>query len=122
MIGMSYMLTKEVQEGYKHLGMEYIKSDTFWQAHRIGYLQVEYDLKYLYGMLQAATKGRANPYLVHHKQERDGLAVWLKFEQAYAYGGSKTMKSEELEEKLNKTYDPRVYKGLAEYIDHFQMD
>jgi len=120
MIGMSYMLTKEVQEGYKHLGMEYIKSDTFWQAHRVGYLQVEYDLKYLYGMLQAATKGRANPYLVHHKQERDGLAVWLKFEQAYAHGGSKTMKSEELEEKLNKTYDPRVYKGLAKYIDHFQ--
>jgi hypothetical protein len=41
MIGMSYMLTNKVQEGYKHLGMEYLKSDTFWQAHRIGYLQVQ---------------------------------------------------------------------------------
>jgi hypothetical protein len=26
------------------------------------------------------------------------------------------MKSEELEEQLNKTYDSRIYKGLAEYI------
>ena len=120
MIGMTYMLNQDVQDGFKRSGMEYFKSNTFWQTYQIGIPQVEHDMNYFFGLLQAATKGRANPYLVHHKKDRNGLAVWMKFEQTYAHGGSKTMKSELLEENLYKAYDPQAYKGIAEYIDHFQ--
>ena len=120
MLGMSYLLMPDVHKGYNSDGIDYFKSESFWTTYKIGYLQVDYDLKYLYGLLQAATRGRANPYLVRHQKDKDGLAVWLKFEETYAHGGSKMMKSELLEDKLSKPYDPKSYKGLAEYIDHFQ--
>ena len=75
---------------------------------------------YLYGLLQSATKIRVNPFLVHHRNDKDGLSVWIKFEQTYAYGGSKTMRSEVLEEQIFLRYNPREHKGVADYIDKFQ--
>ena len=60
--------------------------------------QFKCDISYLYGLLKSATKQRVNPYLVMHQHDKDGLLVWQKFQQNYAYGGSKRVKSEELEE------------------------
>jgi len=101
-------------------GLDYFKSDAFWEQYKISFPQVEFDLDYLYGLLQAATKGRANPYLVHHRTDRNGLEVWIKFEKTYAHDGSKTIKSEELEEKVFQLYDVEAYGGIVDYIDHFE--
>ena len=119
-LGVGYMFSKHVMEQYERDGMEFIKSDPFWEEHRISVQQFKYDTMYLYGLLQSATKNRVNPFLVHHRNDKDGLSVWIKFEQTYAYGGSKTMKSEELEEKIFLRYNPREHKGVADYIDKFQ--
>jgi len=49
MLGMSYLLMPDVHKGYNSEGIDYFKSESFWTTYKIGYLQVDYDLKYLYG-------------------------------------------------------------------------
>ena len=119
-VGAGYLFEKAVMDGYAVQGMEYIESDLFWNEHAIGTKQFKYDIKFLYGILQSATKTRLNPYLIHHRNDNDGLAVWIKFDKTYANGGSKNMRSEELEEQIYLRYNPREHKGIAEYIDKFQ--
>ena len=100
--------------------MDYIDTDEFWDEYHISVAQFKCDISYLYGLLKSATKQRVNPYLVMHRHDKDGLLVWQKFQQNYAYGGSKRVKSEELEEQVFKRYDPREYNGMVDYIDRFQ--
>ena len=119
-VGAGYLFEKAVMDGYALQGMEYIESDLFWNEHAIGTKQFKYDIKFLYGILQSATKTRLNPYLIHHCNDKDGLAVWIKFDKTYANGRSKNMGSEELEEQIYLHYNPREHKGIAEYVDKFQ--
>ena len=119
-IGIGYMLDADVVKAYQEDGLDYIQTDRFWEEHGISVNQFTYDTKYLYGMLQSATKKIVNPHLVHHKKNKDGLMVWIKFQKSYAHGGSKTMKSDDLEDKVINRYDPRAFKGVGDYIDKFQ--
>jgi hypothetical protein len=119
-LGAGYLFDRDFMEIYEHEGPAYIKKDIFWDKYQIGIPQFKYDVMYLYGLLQSATRKYTNPYIVHHRQDKDGLSVWIKFEKAYANGGSKTMKSEELEEQVFTRYDPKKYNGMADYIDQFQ--
>ena len=119
-LGVGYIFQDEVMKNYEKSGMDYILSDGFWEKYGISEKQFKYESTYLYGLLQSATKKRSNPYLIHHKKDKDGLTVWIKFEKAYAYNGSKIIKSEELEEQIYEKYDSRKHKGIADYIDKFQ--
>ena len=119
-LGAGYLFKDTLIKKYQTEGMEYVRSDEFWSEFGISENQFVYDINYLYGLLQSATKQRSNPYLIHHKKDKDGLIVWIKFEKAYAYNGSRVIKSEELEDELYKKYDPRAHKGIADYIDKFQ--
>jgi hypothetical protein len=119
-LGAGYMFDKDVMDTYAKEGISCIKSDIFWDEHGISVKQFLYDIRYLFCLLQSATKKRVNPYLVHHRYDKDGLAVWTKFEKTYAYGGSRIMKSEELEDMVLMRYNPREHKGIADYIDKFQ--
>ena len=109
MLAMGYLVSQEVHREYRTDGFEYFRSDLFWNQFNIPYPQVLYDVQYLYGLLLSANNKRQNPHLVRHKQDMNGLEVWLKFEASYAYGGSKTMKSEELKDNFLKRYDSRAY-------------
>ena len=45
--------------------------------------------------------------------------MWIKFEQAYSYRGSKNLKSEELEDNIYAKYDQHMYPNVTKYIDDF---
>ena len=119
-LGLGYLVNEDVMDAYAKEGMDYIKSDPFWAEFGISVKQFKYDVNYLYGLLLSSTKKMVNPYIVQHRHDKNGLLVWIKFEKAYAFGGSKSMRSEELEDKLLTHYNPREYDGVAEYIDKFQ--
>ena len=120
-IGLGYLIEEDVMDAYAKEGLDYIKSDPFWAEFGISVKQFKYnDIKYLYGLLQSSTKKMANPYIVQHRHDKNGLHVWIKFEKAYAFGGSKSMRSEELEDKLLTCYNPREYSRVADYINKFQ--
>jgi hypothetical protein len=105
-LGAGYLFKEDVMNKYQAKGIDYIRSDEFWEEYGINENQFVYDINYLFGLLQSATKQRSNPYLIHHKKDKDGLIVWIKFEKAYAYNGSRVIKSEELEDQIYKKYDP----------------
>ena len=119
-LGMGYLVDRDVMDAYAKEGLDYIKSDPFWAEFGISIKQFKYDIKYLFGFLRSSTKKIDNPYIMQHNHDKDGLLVWIKFEKAYAFGGSRFMRSEELEDKLLTRYNPREYSGVADYIDKFQ--
>ena len=119
-IGLGYSFEKEVIEHYAKDGLEYVASDAFWEEYQIGVNQFKYNIKYLYGLLLSATRKWCNSFLIHHKKDKNGLAVWLKFEKSYGNKSFKAMKSENLEDKIYASYEPTEHNGIADYIDKFQ--
>jgi hypothetical protein len=55
-LGAGYMFDKDVMDTYTKEGISYIKSDIFWDEHGISVKQFLYDIRYLFGLLQSATK------------------------------------------------------------------
>ena len=74
-LGAGYLFDRMVMQSYEFEGIAYIKSDLFWMEHQISIPQFKYDVMYLYGLLQSATRKKTNPYIVHHRQDKDGLAA-----------------------------------------------
>ena len=120
-LGAGYLFEKDLMERYLNEGISIVNTDVFWNKYHISVAQFQCDTVFLYGLLQSATKKSINSHILQHRHDKDGLAVWIKFKKSYAYGGSKNIKSEDLEEKLYAHYDPRQYKGIVEYIDSFQL-
>ena len=48
-LGAGYMFDKTMMEQYEKEGIDYIKSDLFWDEYQISVKQFQYDTKYLYG-------------------------------------------------------------------------
>jgi len=74
-LGARYMFEDSVKLMYEKQGLGYIESDDFWDEHEMSLKQFKVDMKYLYGLLQSATRSHANPYLLQHKHNKDGLQV-----------------------------------------------
>ncbi len=110
-VGVCYMFEK--------LGMEMANDPRFWETYRISYLQLKQDSEYLDGFLKSATKAKANPFIMRHKNTRDGLLVWMAFHKTSTYGGSEKIRSNELEEMMLQTYNPKAYKGISHFIEEF---
>ena len=88
--------------------MMYEQSDDFWDEYQVSLRQFKSNMKYLYGLLQSATRSQSNPYFLQHKHDKDSLQAWIKFEQAYSYGGSKNLKSEELKDNKYVRKSPTI--------------
>lgn len=119
-IGLGYIFANGFQDLYAEEGLGIADQDDFWDTYRISQRQLKQDSEYLYGLLKSATKSKMNPIIMRNKSTRDGIKVWIAFQNAYAYGGSKKLRSNELEEKLISSYNPKAYKGISHYIDEFQ--
>ena len=119
-IGLGYLFEHQVQHDYETLGLDIAHKDEFWHTYRISYQQLKQDSEYLYGLLKSATKTKTNPFIMRHKNTRDGLSVWIAFQKTYVYGGSEKIRSNELEELMLQPFNPRAYKGVSHYIDEFQ--
>ena len=114
------MLESKVQEAYEMMGLEIAHDPQFWETYHISYLQLKQDSENLYGLLKSSTKSKTNPYIMRHKDTKDGLTVWMAFQKAYAFGGSVKIRANELEELMLQPYNPSAYKGISNYIDEFQ--
>ena len=119
-VGLGYMFEAQLQADYDSMGLQIAHRQEFWKNYRISYQQLKQDSEYLYGLLKSATKNRTNPFIMRHKNTRDGLSVWIAFQKTYVYGGSEKIRSNELEERLLEPYNSKTYKGIAQYIDEFQ--
>ena len=85
-------------------GSTFAQIDEFWEKHKISPQQVKYDLEYLYGLLQSATKDRKNAIVMEYQSRGDGLGAWLKLQEDFDFGGSRKEWSDTLEDKLRTSY------------------
>ncbi|MEM7375623.1 MAG: reverse transcriptase domain-containing protein, partial [Bacteroidota bacterium] len=119
-IGLGYLLDDILIDQYLDQGILLIEKDSFWEKYRISVTQFTYDTQYLYGLLRSATKSIANPIVLRHKQDKDGLKVWISFLNTYSHGGSKEVRIHDLEERIYGHYSPKIHKTVTQFVDRFQ--
>ena len=118
-VGAGYLLDEHFQNMYKLKGFEYIISDEFWSLYGVGIKQAKYDKTYLFGVIVSTNSNVYNKAISKHKGTQDGILTWMEFQTLYAHDGSKELKIEQLEEKLQVPFSPGKL-SLSGYIDRFQ--
>ena len=118
-LGARHLIDSDFVKSYKEVGITAADTDDFWDKYRTSKQQVALDISYLYGVLQSATKNRTNPVLLKYKKSMDGLLAWEEFKTLYLHEGDKEIKSDRLEDELQKPYNPENSTGLLHYLDTF---
>ena len=121
-IGVGYLLKPDVLAWYKENGMGFPQIDEFWDKYQVSPLQVAFDVEYLYGILQSATKSRKIATILRHEATSNGLAAWLELQESYDFGGSKEDKSDDLEEALSKPYNRAEHGNVIKFLDLFEAN
>ena len=117
---MGYMLDPVVQDACQVMGAELGKDDDFCELCGINHKQLRFDVTHLFGLLQSATKGNPTGHIIKHKESQDGLLAWIDLAEDNKHSGSKSLKSEEMEELVFAAHDPRAWKTVASHIGKFQ--
>lgn len=119
-VGAGYMTQPAFLSHYKELKTDYLKSDVFWNIHKISQAQSAYDREYLYGILVMATMKVQHKTIIKYQQSQDGILAWEELKAEFEYDGSKELCLEQLESLAQTPYTNSDAGGMASYIDKFQ--
>ena len=116
-LGMGYLLEEVVQDDYIKYGVAIAQSTNFYDTYGISAKQFKYDIQYLYGLLQGATKGYDNPHVIANRKTKDGIRTWLGIVQDNDHDGSLQLRKTKLKMEIEKKYHSRDDIGV--YLNHF---
>ena len=78
-VGAGYITDDAFMNVYLQMGMEYFRSQSFWQLYQKSTPQAYSDRQQLYGLLMNATAAFENKIIIKYHSSKDGILAWHDF-------------------------------------------
>ena len=119
--GATYLLDESFQEAYeeyRHEGVDYLKTQSFYEKYNVKYLQADTDRTWLYGILVSTNRVNGERKIIQqYSRSKDGIKAWMDFISHYNNHGSNDIRAEVLEELIRIPYTSTYNGTLLEYLD-----